>query len=57
VALERAAAFFRVIAAGRLETAEQGAAGERERILARRNAEVADGLAQAAQRWRQNPLT
>jgi hypothetical protein len=56
VALERAAAFFRVIATGRRESAADGAAGDRERQLALRNAQVADGLAQAANRWRRNPL-
>lgn len=56
VALERAAAFFRVIAAGRRESAPGGAAGERERQLADRNSGVADGLAEAARRWRDNPL-
>jgi hypothetical protein len=56
VALERAAAFFRVIATGRRETAGPAAEGERERRLADRNDEVADGLALAALRWRENPL-
>ena len=54
VALERAAAFFRVIATGRRETA--GPDGERERQLADRNDEVADGLMIAALSWRKNPL-
>ena len=56
VALERAAAFFRVIAAGRREAAAPGAEGERERRLADRNDEVADGLRKAARSWRENPL-
>jgi hypothetical protein len=56
VALERAAAFFRVIAAGRRETAEPGPEGDRERRLATRNVEVADGLTLAALSWRKNPL-
>jgi hypothetical protein len=56
VALERAAAFFRVVAAGRRESAPEGADGDRERVLADRNSEVATGLALAASRWRQNPL-
>ncbi|MEO6500763.1 MAG: hypothetical protein ABIQ09_02495 [Jatrophihabitantaceae bacterium] len=56
VALERAAAFFRVIAAGRRQTAGDGAPGERERQLADRNDEVADGLTVAALSWRKNPL-
>jgi hypothetical protein len=56
VALERAAAFFRVIAAGRRESAPPGADGDRERRLAERNDEVADGLSVAAQSWRKDPL-
>lgn len=56
VALERAAAFFRVIASGRRETAGPDPEGERERELADRNDEVADGLTLAAQSWRKNPL-
>jgi hypothetical protein len=56
VALERAAAFFRVIAAGRLESAPDGAAGDRERRLAERNVTVAEGLSQAADGWRQHAL-
>ena len=56
VALERAAAFFRVIAAGRRETAPPGTEGDRERQLAERNDEVADGLTVAAQSWRKDPL-
>jgi len=56
VALERAAAFFRVIASGRRESAGPDADGDRERRLADRNDEVADGLALAADRWRESPL-
>lgn len=56
VALERAAAFFRVIAAGRRESAGDGVEGERDRRLADRNDEAADGLMQAALSWRKNPL-
>ena len=56
VALERAAAFFRVIASGRRETSGPDAQGDRERQLADRNDEVADGLALAAHRWRESPL-
>jgi hypothetical protein len=56
VALERAAAFFRVIATGRRETAGAGAKGDRERQLAERNDEVADGLTRAARSWRRSPL-
>jgi hypothetical protein len=56
VALERAAAFFRVIASGRRQMAGTDEAGDRDRELADRNDEVADGLALAAMRWRENPL-
>ncbi len=56
VALERAAAFFRVIAVGRREAAGLGEDGAREQRLAERNDEVADGLALAAARWRRDPL-
>lgn len=56
VALERAAAFFRVIASGRRELSGPDAQGDRERQLADRNDEVADGLALAAHRWRESPL-
>jgi hypothetical protein len=58
VALERAAALFRVVAAGRRDMAtgldETEAAGELER--ARRNERVAAGLATAAARWRDGTL-
>ncbi len=56
VALERAAAFFRVIATGRRELAGEGPEAERERALALRNDDVADGLSQAAALWRKEPL-
>lgn len=56
VALERAAAFFRVIAIGRQESASDGDAGDRERRLADKNTDVAAGLAIAATNWRANPL-
>jgi hypothetical protein len=56
VALERAAAFFRVIAAGRRDSAADGPDGDRERSLADRNTEVAAGLAKAASTWREHPL-
>jgi hypothetical protein len=55
VALERAAAFFRVVATGRRESAT-GADADRERQLAQRNEEVANGLTLAAARWRADPL-
>jgi hypothetical protein len=56
VALERAAAFFRVIATGRRELAADGPDGDRERALADRNVMVAGGLAAAAASWRSDPL-
>jgi hypothetical protein len=56
VALERAAAFFRVIAAGRRDIAAPDAQGDRERALAERNTDVARGLSRAAERWRAHPL-
>ena len=52
VALERAAAFFRVVAAGRRQLAADGPDGDRSRSLADRNAETALGLATAAANWR-----
>jgi hypothetical protein len=56
VALERAAAFFRIIAAGRVDLAGQNAERGRELTLADRNREVAEGLAAAAGNWRRNPI-
>jgi hypothetical protein len=56
VALERAAAFFRVVATGRRELFGDDPSAGRERRLADRNDEVATGLTQAASLWRQNPL-
>lgn len=55
VALERAAAFFRVVAAGRRALAGDVDA-DREQQLATRNDEVAQGLTLAAARWRASPL-
>lgn len=56
VALERAAAVFRVIAAGRRELAAEGERGDNERELAQRNEQVATHLAAAAARWRAGTL-
>ena len=56
VALERAAAFFRVIAVGRRELAGDGDDGRADRERADRNEVAADGLATAAQRWRAGTL-
>lgn len=57
VALERAAAFFRVVATGRRELAPPGLEGEEGRNRADRNERAADGLATAALRWREGVLT
>ena len=56
VALERAAAFFRVVATGRRELFGSDPSAERERQLAARNDDVASGLSQAAAHWRHSPL-
>jgi hypothetical protein len=56
VALERAAAFFRVVAEGRRHRADSGDDPQRERELADRNVVLAQGLTQAAARWRAQPL-
>jgi hypothetical protein len=56
VALERAAAFFRVVATGRRELAAPDADGDEARERADRNDRAADGLATAALRWREGVL-
>ena len=56
VALERAAALFRVIAAGRRSLAPDGACGDVERNLAGRNERVAADLGLAAGHWRAGTL-
>ena len=56
VALERAAAVFRVVAAGRRELAGADARGELEREWAERNERAAADLAAAAARWRAGTL-
>jgi hypothetical protein len=56
VALERAAALFRVVAAGRRELASLDETGAVERELATRNDRVAAGLSTAAARWRAGSL-
>jgi hypothetical protein len=56
VALERAAALFRVLAAGRRHLATNDAAGHAELDRARRNERVAADLAAAAARWRAGTL-
>jgi hypothetical protein len=56
VALERAAALFRVIAAGRRELAVDGEPGRAELDLAERNERAAGDLAAAARLWRAGRL-
>lgn len=56
VALERAAALFRVVAAGRRELAEPDVRGKAELELAQRNERVAADLTAAAARWRAGTL-
>jgi hypothetical protein len=56
VALERAAAFFRVISEGRRQLAEYSEDRDAQLSLADRNAAVAAALAVAAGRWRRDPL-
>jgi hypothetical protein len=56
IALERAAALFRVVAAGRRELATAHDPGTGERELASRNDRVATDLAAAAARWRSGTL-
>ena len=56
VALERAAALFRVIATGRRQLAGSEPAAQNENERARRNERVADGLTAAAARWRAGTL-
>jgi hypothetical protein len=56
VALERAAALFRVLAAGRRELLPDGERGELEMGRAARNERVATDLTTAAARWRAGTL-
>ncbi len=56
VALERAAAMFRVVAAGRRAVAPDDAGGDVERELAERNERVAGDLSASARRWRAGTL-
>jgi hypothetical protein len=56
VALERAAALFRVVAAGRRDLAPAGPDGAAERELADRNDRVAADLTTSARRWRAGQL-
>ena len=57
VALERAAAVFRVVAAGRRSLAGDDERGEAERERADRNDRVAADLTVSAGRWRAGTLT
>jgi hypothetical protein len=56
VALERGAAFFRVVAAGRMFLATDGPDGNAERERAGRNRACAEGLGRAADAWRAGTL-
>jgi hypothetical protein len=56
VALERAAAFFRVVSEGRRQVADHAGDRDGQLSLADRNAAVARALAAAAERWRRDPL-
>jgi hypothetical protein len=56
VALERGAAFFRVVAAGREQLAADGAEGQDESRRAARNRACADSLSRAARSWRAGTL-
>jgi hypothetical protein len=56
VALERGAAFFRVVAAGRDHLADDGPDGADEARRATRNRACAEALATAATRWRAGTL-
>jgi hypothetical protein len=56
VALERAAALFRVVATGRRDLAAASPEPQGELERARRNDRVAAGLAAAAARWREGTL-
>lgn len=56
VALERAAAFFRIVAAGRELLAVEGEDGDADRARAARNRSCADGLCKAARAWHAGTL-
>lgn len=56
VALQRAASFFRVVAAGRELLAPDGALGAADRERAARNRQCADSLARAAAAWHAGTL-
>jgi hypothetical protein len=56
VALERAAAFFRIVAVGRRELAGSGSDAAQEEEMAERNLRCAEGLERAASAWRDGAL-
>ena len=56
VALERAAALFRVVAVGRRDLAADDESGDAERALADRNERAADDLTSSARLWRAGTL-
>jgi len=56
VALERAAAFFRVVAEGRRDLAGDGEQGRLDHEMAERNVRCADALQRAAVAWRDGTL-
>ncbi len=56
VALERAAAFFRVVAEGRRQLAGDGEQGALDQEMAERNVRCADALQRAAAAWRDGTL-
>jgi hypothetical protein len=56
VALERAAAFFRIVGVGRLELAADGEQGAQDQAMAERNRRCAEALERAAAAWREGTL-
>lgn len=56
VALERAAAFFRIVAVGRRELAADDEQGAQDQEMAERNRRCADALDRAAAAWRDGTL-
>jgi hypothetical protein len=56
VALERAAAFFRIVAVGRVELAGDGERGVQDQEMAERNLRCAEALQRAAAAWREGTL-
>jgi len=56
VALERAAAFFRIVAVGRRELAGDDERGAQDQAMADRNLRCAEALQRAASAWRDGTL-